>query len=80
MLKILELVPNHLDREPVSPYSGKRFSYVVKDGCFTLASDSSMHMEITSKKFAPPSAESDTARSSEKLMTDFFSKWRVEKP
>jgi len=77
--RLAELVPNCLDREPVSPYSGKRFSYVVKDGSFTLASD---REEITSKKFAP-SVVSGAVRSSEwqrKVLSDFFSKWRVEKP
>ena len=44
--KLSELVPRYLPKEYVSPYTGKKLNYILKDGFFTLASDD---RTITSK-------------------------------
>ena len=45
--KLSELVPRYLPKEYVSPYTGKKLNYILKDGFFTLASDD---RTITSKR------------------------------
>ncbi len=45
--KLSELVPRYLPKEYVSPYTGKKLNYTLKDGFFTLASDD---QTITSKR------------------------------
>jgi hypothetical protein len=45
--KLSELVPCYLPKEYVSPYTGKKLNYILKDGFFTLASDD---RTITSKR------------------------------
>ena len=39
--KLSQLVPHYLEKEYCSPETGKAFTYIVKDGEFTLASDGS---------------------------------------
>mgnify|MGYP003523473649 CR=1 FL=1 len=45
--KLSELVPRYLPKKYVSPYTGKKLNYILKDGFFTLASDD---RTITSKR------------------------------
>ena len=45
--KLSELIPCYLPKEYVSPYTGKKLNYILKDGFFTLSSDD---RTITSKR------------------------------
>ena len=45
--KLSELIPRYLPKEYVSPYTGKKLNYILKDGFFTLVSDD---RTITSKR------------------------------